>query len=110
MTIRVDQIKELKLSSILESVSEGFTWVLVRKNDNEAVTERVPVDKLASMEQATLQVLKFHRVSRAVREARSQGGGKSTTSRGTAVSSASKVSNRVRFRVTDRVAPAPGVS
>ena len=40
-------------------------------------------DKLAAMDQANSQVLKFHRITRAMRDARSQGGGKSNASRGT---------------------------
>merc|ERR1711988_933422 len=41
---------------------EGQAWVLVRKNDNEAVAERMATAKLATLDPQTTRVLKFHRV------------------------------------------------
>ena len=40
VTIRIDQIKELKLLDIQSAFTQGESWVLCRKNDNEAVVER----------------------------------------------------------------------
>lgn len=39
VTVRIDQIKELKVSAIDAAYREGQAWVLERKNDNEAVIE-----------------------------------------------------------------------
>ena len=38
VTIRIDQIKELKLPAITSVFNQGESWLLVRKNDNEGET------------------------------------------------------------------------
>jgi hypothetical protein len=47
VTVRIDQVKELKLSEVQHAYSFGDTWVLTRRNDLEAVLERIPLDLLA---------------------------------------------------------------
>mmetsp|Transcript_58618 Transcript_58618/g.96766 ORF Transcript_58618/g.96766 Transcript_58618/m.96766 type:complete len:993 (-) Transcript_58618:255-3233(-) len=39
VTVRVDKIKELKLSAIVQVFKQGESWMLCRKNNNEAVVE-----------------------------------------------------------------------
>ena len=40
VTIRIDQIKELNLPDIKAVFTQGESWMLARKTDNEAVVER----------------------------------------------------------------------
>ena len=40
VTVRIDQLKELKTHAIANAYSEGESWQLVKKNDKEAVVER----------------------------------------------------------------------
>ena len=49
MTIRIDQLKELKLAQIMEAFAEGETWLLVRQNDLEGVVERHRLDDMAKV-------------------------------------------------------------
>jgi len=63
VTIRIDQIKELKLPDIQSAFSHGQSWLLCRKNDSEGVVERHELDKIPQMAQA-VSVLKFWRVDR----------------------------------------------
>ena len=49
MTIRIDQLKELKLSGIMEAFAEGESWLLVRQNDQEGVVERHRLDDMAKV-------------------------------------------------------------
>ena len=51
VTIRIDQLKELKLGDILSAFSQGESWILCRKNDNEAVVERHTLEYLAEQQQ-----------------------------------------------------------
>lgn len=81
VTIRIDQIKELKLPDIQSAFAQGESWLLCRKNDNEALVERHSLEGMA--EQAAngvvSSVLKFWRLdkesgsrsSRALSKARS---------------------------------------
>lgn len=67
VTIRIDQLKERKLASILDAHSEGRFWILDRKNDTEAVVESVQVDQLSrTLSHDCTQVLKFHKLYRSV--------------------------------------------
>jgi len=59
VTVRIDQVKELKLSEIQHAYSFGDTWVLTRRNDLEAVLERIPLDMLADRPKDKTKVLKF---------------------------------------------------
>jgi len=59
VTVRIDQVKELKLSEIQHAYSFGDTWVLTRRNDLEAVLERIPLDLLAERPKDKTKVLKF---------------------------------------------------
>ena len=62
VTIRIDQIKELKLHQIREEVTDGNAWVLCRKNDLEGVIEKHPVERVPElMKQEPSTVLKFFR-------------------------------------------------
>ena len=49
VTIRIDQLKELKLSGIMEAFAEGESWLLVRQNDQEGVVERHRLDDMAKV-------------------------------------------------------------
>jgi hypothetical protein len=49
VTIRIDQLKELKLAQIIEAFAEGETWLLVRQNDLEGVVERHRLDDMAKL-------------------------------------------------------------
>ena len=65
VTIRIDQIKELKLSSIMEAFAEGESWLLVRQNDQEGVVERHRLTDMAKvMQDGTSVVLKLWRADR----------------------------------------------
>ena len=66
VTIRIDQIKERRLEEILELISQGQSWLLCRKNDNEAVVEVHPVEVMAELIKSGIQaeVLKFHRAEK----------------------------------------------
>jgi len=61
VTVRIDQVKELKLSEIQHVYGFGDTWALTRRNDMEAVLERIPVDVLAERPKDKTKVLKFWR-------------------------------------------------
>jgi len=49
VTIRIDQIKELKLDDIRGAIAEGHTWLLCRKNDLEGVVEKHDVESVAEL-------------------------------------------------------------
>jgi hypothetical protein len=72
VTIRIDRLRELKLSSILGAFANGQAWTLARKNDNEAITECIGVDKLSRLTDETTKLLKFHRIVRSATAAKSQ--------------------------------------
>jgi hypothetical protein len=102
VTIRIDQLKELKLSSILSVFSEGDAWAITRKNDNEGVVER---DNLASItaraqDGTPCVVLKFHRVNKDM-------SGRSAKSKMTTSSALSRLSHATN---SAKVAPAAGPS
>merc|ERR1711871_496506 len=61
VTIRIDQIKELKLDQIHSAFANGNSWVLTRKNDNEAIIEQQPLDQMAEQisQGVKAAVLKF---------------------------------------------------
>ena len=60
VTIRIDQIKELKLLDIQSAFTQGESWVLCRKNDNEAVVERHSLEHHAQVrEHATIAALSY---------------------------------------------------
>jgi len=63
VTIRIDQLKELKVEQIVSAFSAGNTWLLVRKNDREALVEQHSVDEMQHlvMEGAQVKVLKLWR-------------------------------------------------
>jgi hypothetical protein len=65
VTIRIDQIKELKLTEIQGVFTQGESWLLCRKNDVEAVVERHSLDYM-SQQSSQLQaaVLKFWRLEK----------------------------------------------
>ena len=67
MTIRIDQLKELKLAQIMEAFAEGESWLLVRQNDQEGVVERHRLDDMAKVIQdgKNAVVLKVWRADRA---------------------------------------------
>ena len=86
VTIRIDQIKELKLPEIQSAFAQGESWLLCRKNDNEGVIER---HTLEGMQEQTAKgivntVLKFWRLDR---DAGSRGSVKSGISKGSRRSS-----------------------
>ena len=57
VTIRIDQLRELKPSAIYSAYSQGETWLLCRHNDQEGVVERHPLTYMQEL------VLKGTRVS-----------------------------------------------
>jgi len=59
VTVRIDQIKELPLAEIQQAYAFGDTWVLTKRNELEAVLERIPLDQLAERAKTTCRVLKF---------------------------------------------------
>ena len=65
VTIRIDQIKELKLDDIRGAIAEGHTWLLCRKNDLEGVVEKHDVESVAELmghkakQHTPMAVLKF---------------------------------------------------
>jgi hypothetical protein len=58
--------QELKLDEIHSSFAKGNSWVLTRKNDNEAVIEQQPLDQMAELiaEGVKAVVLKFWRADK----------------------------------------------
>jgi len=44
--VRIDTIKNLSLSAMLEVASKGDVWILVKHNENEAFIERSSKRKL----------------------------------------------------------------
>ena len=63
VTIRIDQIKELKLPDIQSAFAQGESWLLCRKNDNEALVERHTLEGMAEQAASGVvhSVLKFWR-------------------------------------------------
>uniref|UniRef100_A0A7S3T499 Uncharacterized protein n=1 Tax=Emiliania huxleyi TaxID=2903 RepID=A0A7S3T499_EMIHU len=49
VTVRIDQIKELKLEDIRAVYSDGNSWLLYKRNEREAVVECHPIDYLAEL-------------------------------------------------------------
>ena len=49
LAMRIDQIKELKLDAIQGAFSQGKSWVLCRKNDNEGVVEQHTLDHMSEL-------------------------------------------------------------
>jgi len=92
VTVRIDQLKELKLSSIMGAFTEGSAWTLVRKNDNEAVVERMGVGQLTTLDPEKVQVLKFQKVGKRLKEDQKSAAGRSHRS-GTSYAS-TRVSER----------------
>jgi len=74
VTIRIDQLKELKLGGIMAAFAEGESWLLVLQNDQEGVVERHRLDDMAKVIQdgKNAVVLKVWRADRA--EGRESGG------------------------------------
>ena len=66
VTIRIDQLKELKLADIMKVFADGESWLLVRKNDQEGVVERHKLDDMAKVVQdgRNAVVLKLWRLDR----------------------------------------------
>ena len=66
LQVRIDQLKELKLSSILDVTKEGASWLLVRKNEHEGVVERHGIDAIADLGSQQIQtaVLKLWRLDK----------------------------------------------
>ena len=66
VTIRIDQIKELKLDAIQAAFAKGNSWILCRKNDNEGVVEQHPLDHMAELmaQGIPATVLKFWRADK----------------------------------------------
>jgi len=65
VTIRIDQLKELKLETILEAFASGHSWLLCRKNDKEGLVENHTVDQMQQLvlEGAQTKALKLWRCS-----------------------------------------------
>lgn len=63
VTIRIDQIKELKAETIHAAHAEGETWLLCRKNGLEGVVEKHPVESVQTLSKSDepIAVLKFWR-------------------------------------------------
>lgn len=61
VTIRIDQIKELKLDDIRSVLDTGEAWILCRKNDLEAVIEKRSIQSMVEgkLERGPMRVLKF---------------------------------------------------
>jgi len=49
VTVRIDQIKELKLDEIQNVYGAGESWLLAKRNDLEAVVERHPLDHMSEL-------------------------------------------------------------
>jgi hypothetical protein len=79
VTIRIDQLKELKLAQIMEAFAEGESWLLVRQNDLEGVVERHRLDDMAKLIQdgKNVVVLKVWRANEGSKDKRKGGRNKS---------------------------------
>jgi hypothetical protein len=88
VTVRIDQIKELKVAEIQSAFSQGESWLLCRKNDNEAVVERHTLEGIQEQTAKGIpnSVLKFWRLEK------DSGSRQSQVSRGTKSSRKSKES------------------
>ena len=107
VTIRIDQIKELKLPEIQAVFAQGESWMLCRKNDNEAVVERHSLDYIAtdaakSDKDKGATVLKFWRLEK---DAGSRGSGQSRMSRYSKAGSKASKSSRTSQGVCFAAAP-----
>jgi len=85
VTIRVDQLKELKLSAITSAYKEGQSWIICRKNDTEGVVEKHEVSAVAELgaKGVPTAILKLWTISKV-----DKNGGGSDARSGTTVNSA----------------------
>ena len=49
MIVRIDQLKEASITQIREAHFHGECWLLLRKNDKEAIVEKQPISKLPEL-------------------------------------------------------------
>lgn len=67
VTIRIDQLKELSVTTIVNTFGSGNTWLLVRKNDREALVEQHTQEGAheIGMQGIPYKILKFYRLKKA---------------------------------------------
>ena len=70
VTVRIDQLRELKTKDILKAYKQGECWIMTRKNDIEGVVEKLDLTAVAELgaqgvPNATLKLWSLEKVDKA---------------------------------------------
>mmetsp|Transcript_20778 Transcript_20778/g.45749 ORF Transcript_20778/g.45749 Transcript_20778/m.45749 type:complete len:1304 (-) Transcript_20778:173-4084(-) len=64
VTVRIDALKDLPISSILHAHQPGVSWILSRTSARDASVDQLPIDQFRNLDWTKAQVFKFEQLEK----------------------------------------------